>query len=92
MKKFLCLLLGLILTFGLFGCGDNDVDKNSFESAEEYLNNTKSEKDHPKQLVKYTISLIVTPHTAYEELVIHIRMLHIHLCNYAHYNIHFHKV
>lgn len=45
MKKVLCLMLGVILTFGLVGCGEKDIDKNSFESAKEYVDGVKSERE-----------------------------------------------
>ena len=51
MKKILCLLLSAILTFGLVGCGDKD-NKNSFESAEEYVNNVKSEREQKEEKEK----------------------------------------
>ena len=45
MKKFLCLILGVCLILGLAGCGDKDVDNNSFESMQEYANDVKNQKE-----------------------------------------------
>ena len=45
MKKFLCLILAVCLSLGLAACGDKDIDKNSFESAKEYVDGVKSERE-----------------------------------------------
>lgn len=52
MKKILCLLLCVILTFGLVGCGDKDIDKNSFESSKEYVDGVKSEREQKEEKEK----------------------------------------
>ena len=49
MKKFLCLILGVCLILGLSGCGDKDVDNNSFESMQEYANDVKNQKEQRAQ-------------------------------------------
>lgn len=49
MKKFLCLILGVCLILGLAGCGDKDVDNNSFESMQEYANDVKNQKEQRAQ-------------------------------------------
>lgn len=52
MKKFLSLILGVVLLFSLVGCGEKDIDKNSFESAEEYVNDVKSEREQKEEKEK----------------------------------------
>ena len=49
MKKFLSLMLGVVLLFSLVGCGEKDVDKNSFESAKEYVDGVKSEREQKEE-------------------------------------------
>ena len=50
MKRILCLLLGVILTFGLVGCGEKPVEEYSTESMQEYANNIKNQKEDRAQI------------------------------------------
>ena len=49
MKRFLSLILGLVLIVSFVGCEDNDIDKNSFESAKEYVDGVKSEREQKEE-------------------------------------------
>jgi hypothetical protein len=49
MKKILSLILGVVLLFSLVGCREKDVDKNSFESAKEYVDGVKSEREQKEE-------------------------------------------
>ena len=49
MRRILSLILGVVLLFSLFGCGEKNIDKNSFESAEEYVNDVKSEREQKEE-------------------------------------------
>jgi len=52
MKRILSLILGVVLIFSLVGCGDENVDKNSFESAKEYVEDVKSEREQKEEKEK----------------------------------------